>query len=204
MGKLIFFDKDHTYQVDGVTVPSVSEVLRFMSREIYDTVNQYALDNAADRGSRVHKACENLDRYGSCEVSRDIEPYIRAYMRFRKECEPEWSRVEQAFYHPDLGYAGTLDRYGLIDGRHFIVDIKTNAQIKVPLVTAQLNGYELMAERDGLPVEGLAVLQLRKNGTYRFREIDQNPDTFLACLTLHGALKKKPRKKKEDTNGTAD
>ena len=75
MGKLIFFDKDHTYQVDGETVPSVSEVLRFMSREIYDTVNQYTLDNAADRGSRVHKACENLDRYGSCEVSRDIEPY---------------------------------------------------------------------------------------------------------------------------------
>lgn len=204
MGKLIFFDKDHTYQVDGDTVPSVSEVLRFMSREIYDTVNQYTLDNAADRGSRVHKACENLDRYGSCEVSSDIEPYIRAYMKFRKECKPVWSRIEQAFYHPDLGYAGTLDRYGLIDGRHFIVDFKTNAQIKVPLVTAQLNGYDLMAECDGLPVEGLAVLQLRKDETYRFREIDQNPEAFLACLTLHGALKKKPRKKKEDTNGTAD
>ena len=204
MGKLIFFDKDHTYQVDGEIVPSVSEILRFMSREIYDTVNQYTLDNAADRGRRVHKACENIDRYGSCEITRDIEPYVRAYMKFINDRSPQWMRIEHASHNAELGYAGTIDRYGLICERNYIVDIKTNSQIKTPLVTAQLNGYDLSLQLEGIPVDGLAVLQLRNDGEYRFREIDKNPATFLACLTLHKALKKKSRNKKEDSNGTAN
>ena len=63
MGKLIFYDKEHEYELNGEIVPSVSELSRFASREIYGDVNQYILDNAADRGTKVHKQCELLDKY---------------------------------------------------------------------------------------------------------------------------------------------
>ena len=56
MARLIFYDAEHEYTVDGVKYPSVSEILRFISREIYDDTNQYALDHAADLGTSVHKA----------------------------------------------------------------------------------------------------------------------------------------------------
>ena len=74
MSRLIFYDEGHEYQVDGERVPSVSEVLRFISREVYGDVNQYTLDNAADRGTRIHKACELLDKYGKVECDEDIAP----------------------------------------------------------------------------------------------------------------------------------
>lgn len=76
--KLIFFDKDHTYQVDGETIPSVSEILRFISREVYESATQWRLDNAADRGRKVHEACESLDRFRSCEIDAAIEPFMRS------------------------------------------------------------------------------------------------------------------------------
>ena len=198
MAKLIFFDRDHTYQVDGENIPSVSEVIRFMSREIYDGITQFTLDNAADRGTRVHKACENIDRFGSCEITADIEPYVRAYIQFRRDLEPDWQRIECAAYHEALRYAGTIDRYGTIGGKRMVVDLKTNSQIKTPLVTAQLNGYRLMAQANGMEVDGIAVLQLMKDGRYRYKEMEADDSTFLACLTLHEALKKKSRKRTDE------
>lgn len=202
MAKLIFFDKDHQYQVDGEPVPSVSEVLRFMSREIYDSATQFQLNNAADRGTRIHKATEQIDRFGSCEVTADIELYVRAYMQFLRDHKPKWERIEHAMYHPELLYAGTLDRVGIINGKRTVVDIKSTSKIETPLVTAQVNAYALMSCANGKPVDEVAVLQLKKDGTYRFRILEQNTSTFLAALTLHNALKKKPRKKKEVTDGT--
>lgn len=202
MAKLIFFDKDHQYQVDGDPVPSVSEVLRFVSREIYDSATQYQLNNAADRGTRIHRATEQIDRFGSCEVTEDIEPYLRAYIQFLRDYKPKWERIEHAMYHPELLYAGTLDRLGVIDGERYVVDIKSTSKVETPLVTAQVNAYAMMSDTAGMPVSKVAVLQLKKDGTYRFRVLENNTSVFMAALTLHNALKKKPRKKKEVTDGT--
>lgn len=76
---LKFFDAEHEYVVGDKKIPAVSEILRFLSREMYSSISQYTLDNAADRGKRVHKACEVLDKYGEAEIDKDIEPYIKAY-----------------------------------------------------------------------------------------------------------------------------
>lgn len=52
MAKLIFYDEGHTCKLDGETIPSVSELTRFISREVYGTVSQSTLDNAAARGTK--------------------------------------------------------------------------------------------------------------------------------------------------------
>ena len=41
MARLIFFDDTHTYTVDGEEFPSVSEISRFASREVYGEVSQW-------------------------------------------------------------------------------------------------------------------------------------------------------------------
>ena len=75
MATLLFFDQGHKYTLDGEELPSVSELCRFLSREIYGDVAQWRLDNAADRGTAVHKACESLDKFGSVDVQDAILPY---------------------------------------------------------------------------------------------------------------------------------
>lgn len=203
MAKLIFFDDRHEYQVDGEIVPSVSEILRFISREVYGDVTQFRLDHAADRGHNVHSACEQLDRFGSAEIDAEIEPYINAYIQFRKDHKPVWSKIEHAMHSETFGYAGTLDRYGTIGGKSVIVDIKSSYKVETALVTAQLNAYRLLADFSQMLVDELYVLHLRKDGTYKLIPIPIDDRTFMACLTLHNALKKKSRKKKGITDGTA-
>jgi hypothetical protein len=164
-------------------------------------VTQWTLDNAADRGKRVHKATEALDKYGDVDCDSDIVPQVKAYVQFRKERKPEYGMIERPMHHPALMYAGTIDREGMIDGRKCLIDLKCQEQIKKQLVKAQLNGYRLMYEAvngDG-EIDRLYCLQLKQDGTYKLHEIEKDDSEFMACYTLHKAMEKKPRKKKGDT-----
>ncbi len=236
MARLIFFDDTHTYTVDGEEFPSVSEISRFASREIYGEVNQYNLDNAASRGSAVHKATEILDKYGKVECDEDIVPYIQAYVKFRKDFGiDDYEHIEKALAHEELKYAGTIDRIYTMDGkfaeavkqhckeyvyidengkvakskelrpctqigRLAIIDIKSSSVVQNVLALIQLNAYRLSTEHNGLgEVEALFILHLEKDGKYKFIAYDINNDLFLSCLTLHKALKKNKRVKKENT-----
>ena len=193
MAQLLFFDEGHKYTLDGEELPSVSQLTRFISREIYGDVGQFNLDRAADRGTAVHKATELLDKYGTVEIDEDISPYLKAYIAFRKEHKCEWQKIEYATHHPENLYAGTLDRVGTVDGKLAILDIKTSSTIQKPLYTAQLNLYREMLPD---PIEQLIILHLRKDGTYKLIDIPIDDALADACITMHEALKKKKRSKK--------
>ncbi len=196
MATLLFFDEGHRYTLDGQELPSVSELCRFLSREIYGDVAQWRLDHAADRGSRVHKLCEVLDLYGKADVPDDLLPYLQAYLQFRREHTVTWSKVEYATHHPADRYAGTIDRYGAVDGRPTCLDIKTSHTVQKVLARAQLNLYRRMLEAEGLPVDSLQILHLKPDGGYRLIPFDRDDALPSALLTLHQALQKKVRKAK--------
>lgn len=196
MATLLFFDHGHKYTLDGEELPSVSELCRFISREIYGDVSQYNLDRAAERGTSVHKATEALDKYGKIDVEDWILPYVQAYIKFRQEHAAAWQKIEFSTHHPTDKYAGTLDRYGVLDGTLSILDIKTSYAIHAPLCSAQLNLYRRMMEANQFQVEKLFILHLKKDAQYKLKEFpfdDAVPDGLLA---LHNALKKKARSKK--------
>jgi len=195
MAKLIFYDDEHRYQLDGDDLPSVSELTRFISREIYTDVSQFNLDRAAERGTAVHKATESLDKYGKIEIDEDYAPYIQAYVNFRREHKHKWKHIEYATYNDKLKYAGTIDRFA-DDGT--LLDIKTSYTVHKPLVTAQLSLYKMMLESQGEKVKKLEILQLKKDGTYKIVDVDFNEAVAMACVNLHELLKKKPRKKAKD------
>lgn len=237
MARLIFFDDTHTYTVDGEEFPSVSEISRFASREVYGEVSQFNLDNACSRGSAVHKATEILDKYGKCECEEDIEPYIRAYVQFRKDFGiKDYAHIEKPLAHEELKYAGTLDRIHIIDekfaeavaekcksfvfinaegkvetskttkdlskliGKLAIIDLKSSSVVQKVLALIQLNGYKLSTEYNGLgEVAALFILHLCNDENYKLIGFEINPDLFMSCLTLHKALQKKKRAKKEDS-----
>lgn len=185
MARLIFNEDDHEYRVDGVVYPSVSEILRFISQEVYDNINQRTLDNAADRGSRVHAACEVLDKYRKVEYDDDLEPYMQAYVAFLKEHKPAWKGIEEARHHPGLLYAGTLDRYGEMDGQSVIIDIKTVSNINKRMIVPQLNAYSMMMD---IPPTALYALHLTKDGEYKLIDIPFDNKAFMSCLTLHNHM----------------
>ena len=192
MAQLLFYDANHRYELDGEELPSVSAIIRFLSREIYQDAEQYRLDQAAERGTKVHKTLELLDKLGEVEAEASILPYCQAYVSFLHDHTINWDLIEKPLASAELGFAGTLDRAGYLDGRRCIVDLKTTATVKKPLVKAQLNGYELLSRANGRPESvALYCLQLNKDGSYGLYDVAIDDSEFQACLQLHRALEKK-------------
>ena len=206
---LEFHEDTHTYIYNGEEVPSVSEILRFARNEIYSpsTRNKAALDKAADRGSRIHRAAEEIDREGVADCDADILPYVEGYVKFLKEHDVRWEMIEVPLLH--LGpnpYAGRLDRYGTVDGKKMLVDIKStkviSKQAKI-LYDAQLTAYseadyfqisEDVMDVRTLDVQEMAVLQLKDDGTYKLVPAEDE-EVWWHCLRLHHRLSKTKRKK---------
>lgn len=196
MDELIFYEKSHIYMLDGERLPCVSDLCRFLHKEIYKDAPIWQIEAAADRGTAVHKATEELDKTGTAEISEDYAPYLEAYAAFLREHEVEWELIEHPDYHPVHGYAGTIDRYGTVDGYHTLVDIKTTYTVYKPLCSASLNLYRLILEARQKAVERLLIIHLKKDGTYKLIKFEFDDAVPMALLTLHNVLKKKRRKTK--------
>ena len=196
-----FEPKKHVYTLEGKEIPSVSEITRFLSREVYKDADQAAMDIAADRGTRVHKACEELDREGLACGDYDIEGYVRAYGKFLNEHDVKWEMIEKPVYSKYLWIAGTVDRYGLVDGEPTILDIKTTKTIsgkhKVQY-GAQLDFYKLMI-KDAPDTAKEVILQLREDGTYKMIEIKEHLAVAMSCLTLHRTFENTRQKNRSRT-----
>jgi hypothetical protein len=95
-----------------------------------------ASERALDIGSQAHKLVE-WSMHKALGRAVGPEPKVReeallAYLAWQDwllahRVEPVW--IEQAVYHPTLGYAGTLDLVARVDGVLALVDIKTSKAV---------------------------------------------------------------------------
>lgn len=183
---LIFYEDFHEYVLDGVTVPSVSELLEPLRDREYSHVPPRILEEAAERGTEVHTATEMIDNGKEFEFPEEWFGYLEAYQSFLREHEVEWTATEKPLGSRKYGYAGTVDRIGKIDGASALLDIKTTSKIHDKLVIPQLTFYNLLAEENGFPgIERFFILQLKKDGTYRLREYKANPVVALSLLWIY-------------------
>ena len=60
---LEYLEDSHTYLVDGVIVPSITQALKSRFGNKYAAVDRATLQRAAERGTEVHKAIEGWCRY---------------------------------------------------------------------------------------------------------------------------------------------
>lgn len=213
MKNLKFFDEGHRYELNGVELPSVSEISRFANREVYgNDISKYVLDKACERGTSVHKATEELDKTGKCEISPEYAEYLNAYVKFRKDFNiKEYTYIEKPLADEEMGYAGTLDRVYVIDedfakavkkycktdisnciGKYAIIDLKTSGTVKKQLAQIQLPAYSnLLCSALSNCADFLGILHLKKDGKYKLTPYEDDLSLFNACLTLHKAFAKK-------------
>ena len=203
---LEFEPNSHTYTLDGIVIPSVSEVLRFASKELYSSTSAQAMEIAADRGTRVHAATEALDRTGRADIDPDIEPYVRAYAKFLKDNKVNWLYTEAPIYGMTRDYAGTIDRFGFLNGETVLLDIKTTKTITArhkKLYAAQLTAYShgcvgkdrYILNNEHAPIQKLVILQLKNNEGYELHMVDPDEEVWQGCLALHKAFTPKRRKR---------
>lgn len=187
MSGLTFNAERHEYRLNGVIVPSVTQITdQFVD---FSFVNPEALELARQRGTAVHIACE-LDDYNELDestVDPRIVPYLDAYRKFRYEGGFTPEHTEMRVYSERYGFAGTLDRRGPMNGgKATLLDIKTGATAS-PSWALQTAGYALAYdEMYGATTKGRCVLQLKPNGKYNLIHYKGRNDTkvFLAALAV--------------------
>ena len=150
---------------------------------------EYTDQEALDRGTRVHKACEfdDLDDLDEASVYEKDWPYLEAWRAFRKQTGfiPDPEGIECQRYHPSLFYAGTIDRIGRIGPRRFVIDLKTGG--KHPRYKLQVAGYaNLLAN----PLDyHRGIVALDRDACFSFTEFPREEfpgdlAVFRSCLNI--------------------
>ena len=213
MFKIDFDEEKHEYTIDGEKIHSVSEIISPLTAERYSELNPYMVRAAAERGKMIHEACEAID-YGLelPELPPEAEGYVRAYLDFLRDYFPKWEMVEGVVAYQKDGkplYAGTVDRYGYIDGSKSVVDIKTYASLTAEsMMTASLQTELYRLAIDSMARMKRYILHLKKDGNYRLVDLDKfdkerGLHSYDFALTLHRLYDEKravlsARKKKKN------
>lgn len=190
----------HEYRINGKRVPSVTEICAPLTAIEMNKLSPSLIQAAANRGTIVHELTELID-YGTApedlEMFPDIAGYITAYQRFLRDYQPKWTRIEYRLGSEADGFAGTLDRMGVIDDRPCIVDIKTASAVSRPTKVSwvsQLSGYRRLCGNAALDRYNLRLKPDGKYSLFDAKAIESKygfwgADLFENLLTQYKILK---------------
>lgn len=186
--KISFHAPTHTYDIDGVRVPSVTQVLA--PQNDWSMVPAWQLEAAAALGRDVHTAVNLLARGVLDWESLDdaLVPYVRGAERFLRESGGVVIAAEQVVGSKSLGVAGTLDLMMTWDNWLYLIDWKVSAAVP-STVGAQLAAYlQLYVEtyNNGRRLRRARRLCVRLGhdsySTQRMDELNGDFQLFLSCL----------------------
>ena len=191
VAKVLTFDEGpHEYRLNGILIPSVTQVLSVF--DSYAGVPANILAEAADRGTAVHRATELYDAddldFGSLDDA--LIGYVEAWMKFLDDKKPELVAIEKRTYHPKMGYAGTLDRELILDGFLSVLDIKSCFKMMPstgPQTWAYMDAENAHRKAKADHIKKRYGLQLKRDGNYElhlYRDNVNDSADFIAALRL--------------------
>lgn len=197
---LAFEPADHSYWVDGVLRPSVTQLLEDAGlTPDYSLVPAATLQHARERGIHIDACCDlvDADDLDWRSVHPEAVPYVEAWMAFR-EYEGFTPLASQVMlYHPTYGYAGTTDVVGVLPGaRPAIVERKATAKMAATYAL-QTAGYAQEGMWYAPPGGGVLApvpwerpvrlgVHLKRDGRYALVPYDDPEDlaAFLGVIAL--------------------
>lgn len=199
--ELAFDPAAHIYRVDGMVVPSVTQLLDDAGlTPDYSVVAPAVLLHARHRGIHIDACCDLLDQdeLDWASVHPEALPYVEAWARFCADADYEPLASQVPLYHPGYTYAGTADSVGMLRGRWAIPERKATTKMAATYAL-QTAGYGQpgmwMAPPGGGSLEPVPWrtpparlgVQLRRDGTYRVIPYDDAEDlaAFLGVVALY-------------------
>ena len=175
-----YIDKETGEYYPSVTTileayPKPYALLQWMKEQ--GTKTDEIVKSAGRRGTNVHQLTEDYDNGFECNLlgengqprfSMDEWSMFERYVDFSTRFNPQHELIEQQVLSHQLGFAGTIDRVAVIDGRRYMIDIKTSNGI-YNSYWLQLAAYrQALSLQAGVMCDGVAILWLnaktRSNG----------------------------------------
>jgi len=155
----------------------------------FDGIAPDVLAAASIRGTRAHGWTEwfDEDEHPDSMPSMDgIEGYCEAYVEFLSDSGFVCKSKEQVVVSKRYRYAGTYDRFGMLDGRPTVLDIKCVAAMS-SATGMQTAGYALALSPIASHQEfDRVAIRLRPDGKYRLHRYTDPQDyhNWLACVRI--------------------
>ena len=151
-------------------------------------------EKAGDIGKTVHAAIEEFIKTGK-EPELD-EQGMKMFNHFKKWKDDNYVgflESEKHLYSEKLFVGGIVDAVVEIDGKTWIMDVKTGGVY--PEAFYQMAAYQILWEEMGLPqaITGHIVLGLKKDGTFeekRSVSCEEAKDAFLSAFKLYKITQK--------------
>lgn len=177
----------------------VTEVLYPFSGLKY--VDPTILENAAARGTKVHKICEGIvNGIDGWDCDEELTGYVQSFRKW-------WGRgqdvlaCEERMFCDDLGITGKTDLIVNFQNRTYIVDLKTSmSESKSWMLQGSV--YSYLAKKAGYEIQGIMFMRLRRDGSEpKYHYYEENMDLFKECLNVYKYFfAKKPRASVEKTS----
>lgn len=167
-----FIPETHTYLVDGVIVPSVTQIIREVSGADYSSVPGAILNAKAYYGTKVHEWLQAYFEGGTLpeiselmKISTDQVPELMKDRNIRSEY------TERAVHYSGR-MAGTFDLLANMDGWETLIDHKTTAKYDPEYLAWQCGCYKLCIKKTlGITVDQCYCLWLPKGKAVQFIEV---------------------------------
>lgn len=160
---LEYIDETHTYLVDGVIVPSITQILKVKFGNKYNGVSKEVLNNAAKKGTEVHEAIETYCKTGEVKDLQEVKNFI--FLQKQYKFEVRRNEVPVILFKGDkpIG-AGRFDLELEISNSVGGGDIKRTATLDKEYLAYQLNIYRIANRQSyGIEWQFLKGVHLRGN-----------------------------------------
>lgn len=192
MDDVTFDEERHEYRIDGRLVPSVTQIIKPVQRELggsEDTLDyKRQIGKALDSAITIHERGEEID---PDSLDAAVAPFFSAWLKFKAETGFRVLLNQPMVYSRKLRFAGTADLFGTrMPGTATpdeLVDTKCVWTMD-PATAIQTAGYSLAAiESLGIRVKKRGGLQLLRDGSYRYFPYTNPNDeqVFKACLSIN-------------------
>ena len=155
------YEDEHLYLVDGVIVPSITQLMKKRFGDKYLGISKEVLERAAQKGTEVHEA---IERYVVTGEETDL-PEMRGFLFLQRIYDFEVINTERPvilFYQNQPIAAGRYDLMIEMDGKQGGADIKRTSVLDKEYLSLQLNLYRIAVRQTyGIDWDFLKGIHLR-------------------------------------------
>lgn len=165
--------------MDGLRVPSVTQVLEAVGISDYSAVPSDRLTYAQNLGTAVHQATEAYDQDDldfASVAGTVVEPYLEAWSKFRRDTWfiPRMVESRGVATTPGGRYGYCVDREGKLSWQPTVLDIKTGEPSSSWAI--QLAAYEHALFRLDGQQRRRAVVRLLADGNFKIVDFTDTRD----------------------------
>ena len=164
-----FDEVSHAYTLNGVVLPSVTQIMKRLSQEYYTDINPQVIINAGKRGTKVHQAIELYETMGVYD--EQVKDYVLQYLRVKNAYK--FTPLKQELMLTNGVYCGTVDMIATLNDKLVLIDLKATSKINDILVEVQLAGYKQLLSDNHIDIEDCYVLHIT-NKSGKLKKITPN------------------------------